>query len=584
VLWAATILSWYIAGNAYWIKVKNRIGRPVELWWVPWWMIEPKSPDDGGEFLSHYLYKPGQGEAQRLELDDVVHFRDGMNPRDMRLGLSSLDGVIREIFVDLESSNFVASLLRNMGVPGVVISPKGGAMPAPEDVEATKAWFQEAFGGDRRGGPLVMGAPTDVTPYGFNPQQMNMSEGRDVAEERVCACIGIPAAVVGFGAGLQTAKVGATMEELFKTAWRNGVLPVARCLADELDRSLLPDFGNATGLETRWNTDEVLALQEDEDKQQERWNKRLGSGGITVYEYRQGLGMDADDSHRIYLRPISVIEVPEGAAPRSLPVLTNNRKAFGDKAAEATPSEMRRGQAYATMLLKQQSGLQEAFEKPLSALFERLGKAAGEAALPLLEEKAEKADDSLVKRILDKLGISQWASELRKAYEAQYLTVGQSVSDAAERAGLGASLPDPVARSIVAAGGRRAGLVDLESQTRKAMFEALAEGRADGEGAQQLADRIRGYVEGGPWNSGQTRARVIARTETKYAQNVSTIERAKAGGVERFVVFDGRLGPGRSDLECMARNNSVVTADQATAMANAEHPNGTLSFAPYFEE
>jgi hypothetical protein len=34
----------------------------------------------------------------------------------------------------------------------------------------------------------------------------------------------------------------------------------------------------------------------------------------------------------------------------------------------------------------------------------------------------------------------------------------------------------------------------------------------------------------------------------------------------------------------MARNNSVVTADQATAMAAAEHPNGTLSFAPYFEE
>ncbi|MFK4985474.1 phage portal protein, partial [Klebsiella pneumoniae] len=90
-------------------------------------------------------------------------------------------------------------------------------------VEATKTWFKQAFGGDNRGGPLVMGAPTDVTPYGFNPQQMNMSEGRDVAEERVCACLGIPAAIVGFGAGLQQTKVGATMEELRKLAWNNGV-------------------------------------------------------------------------------------------------------------------------------------------------------------------------------------------------------------------------------------------------------------------------------------------------------------------------------------------------------------------------
>jgi hypothetical protein len=67
------------------------------------------------------------------------------------------------------------------------------------------------------------------------------------------------------------------MEELFKTAWRNGVLPVARALADELKRSLLPDFGNAAGLEVCWDTDDVLALQEDEDKQVERWNKRWGA-------------------------------------------------------------------------------------------------------------------------------------------------------------------------------------------------------------------------------------------------------------------------------------------------------------------
>jgi HK97 family phage portal protein len=583
VLWAATILSWFLDGNAYWIIVRNGVRRPAELWFVPPWMIEPKAPDDGSEFLSHYEYKPG-GRALpvRLEVADVVHFRDGMNPHDMRKGLSALGGVIREIFMDLESSNFVASLLRNMGVPGVVISPKGGAMPAPEDVEATKSWFQEAFGGDRRGGPLVMGAPTEVTSYGFNPQQMNMGEARDIAEERVCACIGIPAAVVGFGAGLQTAKVGATMEELFKTAWRNGVMPVARAFADELNRSLLPEFGNAGGLEVFWDTSDVTALQEDEDKRVERLAKSLTAGALTVYDYKTELGFQASDADRVYLRPISVIEVPEAVGHREEPPPAPEPKE--KSAGQATAGAMARGQAYATLLLRQQSGLQASFERPLTALFDRLGKAASTEALSLLEPKAEKADDLLIAMILDKLGIPTWATALRKAFEAQYLEVAKSVSGAAERAGLGASLPDPVARSIVAAGGRRAGLVDLSAQTKKAMFQALAEGRAEGEGAQQLADRIGSYVQGGPWNSSATRAQIIARTETKYAQNVSTIERARAGGVDRFVVFDGRLGPGRSDLYCMARNNSVVTGDQATAMADSEHPNGTLSFAPYFEE
>lgn len=599
VLWAATILSWYLAGNAYWMKVRNRAGKVVELWYVPHWMMEPKAPEDGSEFLSHYLYKPGGGEQLRLAPEDVIHFRDGMNPRQPTMGLSSLDGVIREIFMDLEASNFVASLLRNMGVPGVVISPKGGAMPAPEDVEATKAWFQEAFGGDRRGGPLVMGAPTEVSPYGFNPQQMNMSEARDIAEERVCACIGVPAAVVGFGAGLQTAKVGATMEELFKTAWRNGVLPTARAFADELERSLLPDFGKITGLEVAWDTDEVLALQADEDKQATRWNTIVAGGWAQVAEAREAFGLDVDDSHRIYLRPISMIEVPAGAKPRHaiVPPLDGvgtpedepEPKARRGKKARASQEAMKRGEAYALMLQRQERGLQEAFEPRLTDLFGRLGKAARAAALPLLEEepkgkarRGKAADPELIAAVLAKLGMPEWQAELEQAYGAHYLEVAQAVQEAAERAGLGTNLPDPVARAIVASGGRRAGLVDLDAQSREALFEALAEGRAEGEGVQALADRIELFVEGGPWNTAEIRARIIARTETKFAQNISTIERGIAAGVTEFVVFDGRLGPGRSVPEHIARHGSIVTAEEAAAMAAAEHPNGTLSFAPHF--
>lgn len=606
-LWAGTILSHRTDGNAYWIKVRNGVGRPVELWYIPHWLMEPKSEPGSTELIDWYEYSPGGGvPPMRLERADVVHFRCGINPRNPMKGLSPLSGVLREIFMDLEASNFVASLLRNMGVPGVVISPKGGALPANEDVQATKTWFQEAFGGDNRGAPLVMGAPTEVSSYGFNPQQMNMGEARDVAEERVCACLGIPAAVVGFGAGLQTAKVGATMGELFANAWRNGVLPVARELADELDRSLLPDFVNSSGLKSLWNTDEVLALQEDENKQEDRWVKRLGSGAITVYEYRQGIGMDADDSHRFYLRPISSIEIPAGQAPgtggpgrlpiQPLPGVTGEPpKQLTGRKEQASEQAMKRGEAYLAMLARQEKGLSDAFEKVLTPFFDRLGQAARGIAAPLLpaaiepqvgKAAGEKAagDDELIGKIMELLGIPQWQAEFGQDYGAHYLEVAKAVNNAAERAGLGTNLPDPVARAVVAAGGRRAGLLDLDQQTRQALFNALAEGRAEGEGVQAMADRIELYVEGGPWNTAQIRAQIIARTETKYAQNVSTIERARAAGIASFIVFDGRFGLPRSTPSHIARNGSIVTADDAMTMAATEHPNGTLSFAPNFGE
>lgn len=605
-LWFGTILSYCIDGNAYWMKVRNRGGRPVELWYVPHWMMEPVAPIDGSDLLSHYRYSPGGVEPIIIDPADVVHFRHGINPHNMMKGLSPIDGVIREIFMDLEASNFVASLLRNMGVPGVVISPQGGAMPAPEDVEATKVWFQQAFGGDKRGGPLVMGAPTKVEQFGFNPQQMNMSEARDIAEERVCACLGVPAAVVGFGAGLQQTQVGATMTELRKLAWHNGVLPLGRSLADELKRSLLIDFGDMTGLELFWDTDDVLALQEDEDKQTDRWNKMLASGAITLFEYRQGIGLEADDSHRIYLRPIAQIEVPEGAAGRQTvdPALPAPKQ-LGNKA-RASQAGYARGLAWARLLERQQRGLSAAFETPLKLRFASWATEARAAALKALpnhpeilaveppkDAKDAKAEPdaapntayaALIEEIMALLETDQWREALSQAYGAHYLEVAKAVQDAAERAGLGTSLPDPVARAIVATGGRRVGLIDLDAQTRAAVFDALAEGRAEGEGVAALANRIADHVEAGPWREAKVRATIIARTETKYAQNISTIERARAAGVASFIVFDGRLGLPRSGIDHIARDGSIVTESEAIALADAEHPNGTLSFAPNFEE
>lgn len=638
-LWSGTVLSYLISGDAYWIKVRNSYGKPVELWWVPWWMIEPKAPADGSAFLSHYEYTPGTGVGiMTIDPADVVHFRHGIDPRNMRKGLSPMHGVLREIFADLESSNFVASLLRNMGVPGVVISPKGGAMPAPEDVDATKTWFKEAFGGDNRGGPLVMGAPTDVQAYGFNPQQMNLSEARDVAEERVCACIGVPAAVVGFGAGLQATKVGATMEEMRKLAWHNGVLPLARSLADELGRSLLPDFRRGSGqfaktgetIELYWNTDDVLALQEDEDKATERKLKELSAGAITLFDYLNETGREADDSHKYYLRSIAVLEVPLAQAGRptaplleagagrpagsafssaAQPLIEAGAEATAGKirdaphrkaddhdhedlsgAPRASEAAMQRGEAFVLLLQRQESGLRAAFEKPLLTLFETWGDRASAAALRVLAQfgekdlrpSGEKTDDAIIAEILALLDSDAWRAELQQAYGAHYLQVVEQVLDAAERAGLGTMLPDPIARAVVATGGRRVGLIDLDRQTRQAVFDALAEGRAEGEGAQALANRIANHVEGGIWSDGITRARIIARTETKFAQNLSTIETGRAAGVEEFIVFDGRLGPGRSLETHMARNGSIVTVTQALTMAMEEHPNGTLSFTPHF--
>ena len=600
----ATILSFLIDGNAYWAKVRNGNGRVVELWYVPHWLISPFWENSSDNFIEYYRYSPGgSSDWEKLAIADIVHFRYGINPRNVRRGLSPIDGAIREIFMDLESSNFVATLLRNMGVPGAIISPSGSAMPTPEDVEATKRWFGASFGGDRRGSTLVMGAPTKVEQYGFNPQQMNMSEARDIAEERVCSSLGIPSAVVGFGSGMQQTKVGATMTELRKEAWHGGVLPVIKMLAGELSRSLLPEFGRSDSERVAWDTSDVPALQTDEAAESLRWSGLVSAGIATVAEAREAAGLPFDDSHRFFFHPFSAIPVPEGTSLDALaagveepaPSVSQggddgdaDKALYSEMKARATRAQYQRALRFLRRTERGQARLHEDFQKELLKFFNDLGDESAKIAAPVLRENPDTiVDEIIVDILISRIEFTQADSRWIKIYAKHYNSVVRTTISASQDMGLGLSTnaADGVARRLVETGGRRAGLVDVQGQTRKALFHAMAEGRALGEGADALAKRIAKFVTHGPFfQSIEYRSRLIARTETKYAQNVSTISVAAHNNVNKFVTFDGRFGEPRSLPDHIARDGKIVSLDEAMELSEKEHPNGTLSFAPYFGE
>ena len=249
-------------------------------------------------------------------------------------------------------------------------------------------------------------------------------------------------------------------------------------------------------------------------------------------------------------------------------------------------------------LQRAESGLREGFQAALKPLFESWGDAASEAAATVLRNRGEKetadrptvalleagtkADDDIIRQIIELLNMEAWELQLSSRYQAQYLAVARDVAAGLEESGFGTGLPDEVMREILRAGGTRAGLIDVDAKTRQAIFVALAEGRAQGEGVTALTNRIANAVEGGGWGNAETRARVIARTETKHAQNISTIQNGRANGVREFVVFDGRFGEPRSELSHIARDGKIVSAEDAQIMAENMRPNCTLSFAPHF--
>ncbi len=317
LLQQAFIADLVISGNAYLLKVRSGAGRPVQLWWTPSSLITPKWPSGGTEFISHYDYFPG-GMAVRVDIKDVVHYRLGIDPDNLRKGRSPLQSLLREIFTDDEAANMTASLLKNMGVPGLVISPAQDSV-SPQDADAVKAYVKERTTGDRRGEPIVIGSATKIDTFGFNPQQMDLRQLRQIPEERISAVLGVPAIVAGLGAGLARSTFS-NMQEAREMAYESGIIPLQRIVASQTSHQLLSEYtDDLVNYRVAYDTSEIRILQEDEDKLTVRTVAQVNGGVCKVMDAQRILGLPIDDSQDFYLRSYTATPVRSGQEPEEQP-------------------------------------------------------------------------------------------------------------------------------------------------------------------------------------------------------------------------------------------------------------------------
>lgn len=364
VLWMATLASFTVDGNAYWLKIRNRFGEPIQLWYVPHWMIEPRRGNADSDYLDHYDYRPF-GKLFELPPSEIVHFRFGLDQENPLKGSSPLRGELRSIFTDEEAARYTASLLRNNAIPGVIISPKEVESEIGDDeAEAVKLKFMQKFGKDRLGEPMVMQGAVDVVQVGWNPDQLDMGKLRDIPEERITTALGLPAAVVGFGAGLHEAHTNATMKELREAAWESNLIPTGRILSGTVKEQLMNDFVVPAQIKRTtfaFDLSQVRVLQDDENKKAERWKTLVGGRIARVDEARSAFDLPTTPADEVYLEPISVtavgkdglaIEPPEppaptpalpGATPPALPpgIDPNAGKAFMDALRELREAALR---------------------------------------------------------------------------------------------------------------------------------------------------------------------------------------------------------------------------------------------------
>jgi HK97 family phage portal protein len=293
VLISSTMLSLIVSGNAYWYIVRDGVGLPKELWYVPHVQIEPSWPDGAttDNWVTHYTYRHA-GKEQEIPFEDVIHFREGaLDPRNSRKSISALQTALRQIVLDHDIAAYETLLLGNMAIPGLVISPEAGTSIAnPDDIRDT-AYDRTA--GENVGLPLVFTEPTKVTTIqGLSPEQMLLGDAGQAGEARICALIRINPIVLGLMVGMEHSTYN-NQDGANKAAWENGVIPRLDIIAGELTTQLLPLYGDDPSLSVNADITGVRALAASEDALYKRLVQAAGGPFLGINEAREQAGLTA---------------------------------------------------------------------------------------------------------------------------------------------------------------------------------------------------------------------------------------------------------------------------------------------------
>ena len=249
-LWMALAIDYTINGNAY-IEIErytrgDRRGEVRALYWLPSTIVKPEGSDT--QLITHYEINDNKDplNPRKVQREDMIHIRYGISAGNMRVGLCPIQSLINDVFTDIEASLFTAAILNNFGFPGIIVSPPDSDPIGPamdeEKTDAIKERFRQLFNRGNRGDVGVFSQAMKVTPLQVDMMKMDVQRTRQLPESRVCAVLGVPAAVVGFALGIQQTAVGATMTELRKEAYESSVTPFIDLLVDGINMILVPNF------------------------------------------------------------------------------------------------------------------------------------------------------------------------------------------------------------------------------------------------------------------------------------------------------------------------------------------------------
>ena len=307
----ALACSLALTGNGYALKRKSEQG--LLLGFAPLYpfQVYPYSdyypdgtPNDGNDLITRYQIMPyGGGSQFDAWPREMLHIRYGMvDQRNPALGLSPVLALLRQVVSENEANTYIAGLLANMGVPGVILIPKnptgGQPEPTPEQKARTEAkWW--SFTRDRRGMPLTLTQDFDVKTVGLSPTDLKAIETKIQLSTELLAAVGVDPMVVGLPSPSKTYD---NVKEARESFMEDTILPILHTMAPAIQQAFIESgYALRKGSRLAYNTTVYRELADDVEADQKRARDNFEKGLTNRGEARRSLGLLTDlDDQRTY--------------------------------------------------------------------------------------------------------------------------------------------------------------------------------------------------------------------------------------------------------------------------------------------
>ena len=252
-----------LTGNRYIYGISPKTGmnagKVSEMYILPSQHMEIVS---GGFMKPIKEYRLNYNTTQTIPVEDICHIKD-FNPQfdvsgTQLYGQSPLMAAYRNLAINNEAIDTSKKMLDNQAARGVLVAKEQGAIDQLQAKQLDETLKKKMY--DNRGGIAITGQPMDWINFGLSPTDMQILEQIDLTSQQLCQVYGVPPGLLG----LDKDSTYENQKEWKKALFQNAVIPELNHIKHELNRWLVPQYGENLYLDFDYSA--IPALQEDSEK------------------------------------------------------------------------------------------------------------------------------------------------------------------------------------------------------------------------------------------------------------------------------------------------------------------------------